>query len=162
MNKEEMDALIEALKKWRYSLYDSSPETPNKSGERAELRRAKTILEVVLTPSYQQLHSQLKQKIPNFEQVDKNKLAFIIGLLAHVKEPNNLKLAKAMQTGTPPCVSELRFRRLLQHTQDDRFYASMIRIIRMLKGHVSISDLVQSMYYWNDNTKKQWAYTYFG
>jgi len=155
MTKEELKQMIESLKTWQKRL-------DKNRGERAELRRAKSILEVIMTPSFQRLCTHLNKEIAGFNDNDKEKLAFIVGLLSHVKEPSNTLLARAMSAGSPSCVSELRFRRLLQHSKDDHFYIAMIRIIRMLKYHASISDLVKSMYYWNDNTKKQWAYAYFG
>jgi len=156
MNKEDVKLMTEALAKWRSDLHE-----PHRRGARAELRRSKNITDVIMTPSYQRLCARLGEELPSFSKQDKERLAFIAGLLAHVREHSKAKLASAMSNGSPPCVSELRFRRLLQHQWDDRFYGAMIRIIRMLKYQVNVYDLVESMYYWNEQKKKEWAYAYF-
>lgn len=156
MNSEDMKAMTEILVKWRSELHE-----PHRRGARAELRRAKTIMDVIMTPTYQRLCTRLNEELKSFNEKDKERLAFIAGLLSHIREVSKHKIAKNMSIGSPSCVSELRFRRLLQHERDDRFYAAMIRIIRMLKYTANVYDLIESMYYWNDNKKKNWAYAYF-
>ncbi len=156
MNTNDLNTMSQKLAGWRSDLHE-----PHRRGARAELRRAKTISEVVMTPTFQHLCTQIGKELESFSKQDKDRLAFIVGLLSHVREVSKPKLAKAMSTGTPSCVSELRFRRLLQHKRDDRFYAAMIRMIRMLNYQVNVYDLIESMYYWNDNKKKEWAYAYY-
>jgi CRISPR type I-E-associated protein CasB/Cse2 len=156
MKSEDMKAMIDTLVKWRTDLHE-----PKRRGARAELRRAKNITDVIMTPTYQRLCTHLSEKLESFNDKDKESLAFIAGLLSHVREVSKSKNAKSMSMGSPACVSELRFRRLLQHEKDDRFYAAMIRIIRMLKYTVNVDDLIESMYYWDDSKKKNWAYAYF-
>jgi len=156
MNTEDLKKMSDSLVKWRNDLHE-----PHRRGARAELRRAKTITDVIMTPTYQRLCSRLGEELESFNKQDKERLAFIAGLLSHIREVSKTKLAKDMAAGSPACVSELRFRRLLQHERDDRFYGAMIRVIRMLKYRVNAYDLIESMYYWNDEKKKQWAYAYF-
>ncbi len=156
MNTADMKKMSDSLASWRSDLNE-----PHRRGARAELRRCKSMTEVIMTPSYQRLCSRLGQELDSFSNHDKERLAFIAGLLAHVREVSKSKLAKTMAAGSPSCVSELRFRRLLQHDSDDRFYAAMIRVIRMLKYQAHVYDLIESMYYWNDDKKKEWAYAYF-
>lgn len=156
MNKEDMKTMTDTLAKWRSDLHE-----PHRRGARAELRRSKNITDVIMTPTYQRLCTRLGKELDSFSEQDEERLAFIAGLLAHVREHSKAKLASAMSNGSPSCVSELRFRRLLQHEWDDRFYGAMIRVIRMLKYQVNVYDLVASMYYWDESKKKEWAYAYF-
>ncbi len=156
MKLEDVKAMTEILAKWRSDLHES-----HRRGARAELRRAKTITDVIMTPTYQRLCARLSEDLESFNEQDRERLAFIAGLLSHVREVSKPELAKSMATGSPACVSELRFRRLLQHESDDRFYAAMIRVIRMLKYKSNVYDLIESMYYWSDSKKKDWAYAYF-
>ena len=150
MNTTDMKKMTDSLANWRSDLNE-----PHRRGAKAELRRCKSLTEVIMTPTYQRLCSRLGLELDSFSKHDKERLAFIVGLLSHVREVSKSKLAKAMAAGTPSCVSELRFRRLLQHDSDDRFYAAMIRVIRMLKYQANVYDLIESMYYWNDDKKKR-------
>lgn len=127
-------------------------------GERAELRRAGTVAEVVMTPAFQRACSQFAGHFQN-EKKWEDRLAAIIGLLSHVREASGQKLGEQM-AGNPPVVSELRFRRLIQRNRDD-LYVAMIRVIRMLKYRANPYDLAGSIYYWGDSVKKEWAYSYF-
>ena len=72
-----------------------------------------------------------------------------------------MKFAKQMTKSDKPAVSESRFRRVLEITDRDELYVSLIRLIRILGGNVNLRDLAESVYWWNKNTKKDWAYSYW-
>ncbi len=151
-NSKKEKSLTSHLMAWWNTLQE-----PGKNGERAELRRCKTVAEVVMTPAFQRQCSKMSDDLKT--DFDRERLAAVMGLLSHVRSESRQKLAEQM-AGSPPEVSELRFRRLLQRGRDE-LYVAMIRIIRMLNQQVNIFDLINSVYYWGDSTKKQWAYTYF-
>lgn len=132
-------------------------------GERAELSRAKSVDDIILLPAFQRACQRFK---PFFEGEDnwESRLAAILGLLAHVRKPSGQEIALEMAGGPKPkdqpIVSELRFRRLLQKDRQELFVA-MIRILRMLDNQANLHDLANSVYYWGNRTKRDWAFTYF-
>lgn len=130
----------------------------NDRGGRAELRRAHNLTEVAFVEAYHRLYSQMKLS-------DREALALVAGVCAHVKIHNAGKFAEQMATGDrpndKPKVSSLRFRRLLAITDRDELYHAMIRIIRLLGGSVNVCDLAQAVYWWNERTKKDMAYKYY-
>ncbi len=127
-------------------------------GARAELRRCDRPGIVMLHPAYARLHARLASTL-NGPQSD-YRLACVVGLLAHVEEDRrDGRLAKQMG-GSPPAVSELRFRRLLQ-CKPNELYVRMIRIVRMLDKKVPLDDLIDSVFFWNDQVRKRWALDYF-
>ncbi|MDP2906151.1 MAG: type I-E CRISPR-associated protein Cse2/CasB [Candidatus Omnitrophota bacterium] len=127
-------------------------------GGRAELRRAHTVTEVAFIEVYHRLYQQM-------EFSDKEALALVAGICAHVKANGAGKFAEQMAKGDKPDdkpkVSELRFRRLLAITDCDELYHAMVRIVRLLGGEVNVCDLAKTVYWWNENTKKQLAYDYY-
>jgi len=130
----------------------------NDKGTRAELRRCDRPEAIMLHPAYAHLHHRLAPHLAghwNWEQ----RLASVVGLLAHVHSGSNQPLAKQMG-GNPPDVSELRFRRLLQCNPHE-LYPRMIRILRMLDNSANLPDLVRSVFHWNDRVRKRWALDYF-
>ncbi len=128
----------------------------NQRGDRAELRRARNPTEVVFSPAYHRLYQKLH--LPN-----KEALAQVAGLCAHIKDHHfQSGIAEQMAMGQDKAaVSGLRFRRVLAINDRDDLYHAMIRIIRLLRNTVNIYDLAQGMYWWNERTKKQWAYKYY-
>ena len=85
------------------------------------------------------------------------------GLCSHVKENRSgTGIAKQMAIGDDAPVSELTFRRLLAINDHDELYRAMIRIVRLLDNAVNLCDLAGSVYWWNEITKKKWAYDYYG
>lgn len=130
----------------------------NNTGERAMLRRAKSVDEVVMSPSFHQLCHRLRPFLQS-EYHWEERLAAVAGLLAHMRAHVTDKLAKQM-AGNPPKVSELRFRRMLQRDRGD-LYKAMIRVLRMLDNRANIYDLANSVFDWGDPVKKDWAYNYF-
>lgn len=144
-------------------VYEGKPRT----GDRAELKKAKTVLDVILLPAFQKSCPRFKPLFKDeqdwMQSIDR--LAAILGLLAHVKNLSEKKLALDMASPDikkqePPVVSELRFRRLIQRDRDD-LYEAMIRILRTLGNEANLHDLANSVYYWDDKVKRRWAFDYF-
>lgn len=130
-------------------------------GKRSELRHCHNIEEVAFTPSFHSLRKELKEF-----RINQEALAAIAGVLSHVKSSDmNSSLPAQMSTPKPgsqkAVVSDLRFRRLLTIQDWNELFTTMIRIVRLLDGRVNIFDLAKSIYWWNERTKKQWAYDYY-
>ena len=133
-------------------------EIQQQRGARAQLSRAKSVDDIVLLPVFQRHCARFR---PFFKQEEhwEYRLAAVIGLLAHVRTTTSERLARQM-AGDPPLVSELRFRRLLQKDRRELFVA-LIRILRTLDHRANLYDLANSVYYWGDRTKSDWAFGYF-
>lgn len=133
-------------------------------GERAVLRRASSPTEVVFSPAYHHLLGQLQQQE---YKVKREALAMVAGLAAHVKidAGTDKSMAQLMASprpgGTGAKVSGLRFRRLLAVTGRVELYPLLIRVIRLLDSKVNLVSLANSTYWWNEITRKQWAYDYY-
>jgi len=130
-------------------------------GDRAELRRCSTLAEVAFSPAFHRLRFALMK----FGWVNADALALVAGLAARVKSdiPGNT-LAAQMATGKPDGsarVSGLRFRRLLKVKGQEELYGAMIRILALLSGGINLQSLAESVYYWNDRTRKKWAFEYY-
>lgn len=122
------------------------------TGGRAELRRAHNPTEVVFLPAYHRLLGKYDAN------VNREALASVAGLCAHVKENREGELAGQMVEK----ISSLRFRKLLAINDREDLYGAMIRIIRQLGGAVNVVDLAKTVYcWWNEKTKKDLAYTYY-
>lgn len=144
---------FDAVLSWWNSLKENK-------GARAELRRAHNPAEVVFLSAYHRLYNKL-----DVSRIDKEALACVAGLCAHVKENHGAKFAEQMgeckQGSKDPKISSLRFRRLLAISNREELYLSMIRIIRQLGGVVNVVDLAQTVYWWNEEKKKKLAYAYY-
>lgn len=134
----------------------------NNRGDRAALRHCRSLTEVVFVPSYH----RLRQELLRFGNVDSEGLAITAGLAARVKIINaGHTLAKQMalpkEAGGSARVSGLRFRRLLKIQGREDMYHAMIRIVALLGGSLNLISLAESVYWWNDITRKNWAFDYY-
>ncbi len=136
-------------------------ELDKNRGERAVLRRSRTLAEVAFSPAYHRLRLSLSR----LGSVDYERLALVAGLATHVKiVSEGSPLAAQMATGRADGsarVSGLRFRRILKMKEQDEFFAGMTRVIALLGGTVNLQSLAQSAYFWNDRTRKEWAFEYY-
>ncbi len=145
---------MQAITAWWQDLDDNR-------GDRAELRRCSTLAEVVFTPAYHRLRLALTK----FGPVKADSLALVAGLAARVK--NNVSgntLAEQMATSKADGsarVSGLRFRRLLKVKGQEELFSAMTRVLALLGGAVNLRSLAGSAYYWNDKTRKKWAFEYY-
>lgn len=134
-------------------------------GDRAMLRRCHSPTEVAFMPTYHRLRLSLER----FGHVDPDRLALVAGVLSHLKENTRTKstITFAQQLATPKkdgdhaAMSGLRFRRLLQVENPDDLYQAMIRAVRLLGGAADIDTLANGVYWWNEMTKKSWAFDYY-
>jgi CRISPR system Cascade subunit CasB len=145
-------------------LYDWWQGLDKNRGERARLRRCKNPLEVA---SVQVFFNPLF-KLEREGKVSSERLALVIGALSHVKTYQGgkpfpeLMAEPKTEGGSNYRVSELRFRRLLEIKDRDELYPAIIRMIKMVDSKANIYGLANDLYWWNERTKKEWAYRYFG
>ena len=144
---------LKVLDAWWRALDDNR-------GDRAELRRCGTLAEVVFTPSYH----RLRQTVCRYGAVHDEGLALVAGLAAKVKSnalDNTVAEQMATGKGDAARVSGLRFRRLLKVKGQEELFTAFGRVIALLGGAVNLQSLAQSAYFWNDRTRKQWAFDYY-
>lgn len=135
-------------------------------GERATLRRAAAPSEVVFGSSFHKLLSGLRRRGYPLSADRAAALASVAGLAAHVKvHVGGASIAQQMATakssGTGARVSGLRFRRLLAVSDGDELYPLLLRVVRLLDGHVNLVSLANAAFWWNERTRKEWAYDYY-
>ncbi len=149
------NAAGQQLAQWHRALADNR-------GDRAALRRCGSLVEVAFVPAFHQLSRALRVAVD--APVNPDRLLAVAGLVAIVKQPIASPLPRQMAAptvGKNQPVSELRFRRLLQcQTQEDLFNA-LRRVLHLLDDQANLCDLANSVYGWNERTRKQWAYSYY-
>jgi CRISPR system Cascade subunit CasB len=155
----EGDASSDLLVAWWKSL-------DRNRGDRANLRRAASATEVAFCPSFHGFLNQLKAQGYPLAFQGASALAAVAGLAAHVKlHIAGISFARQMaapiKQGGSARVSGLRFRRLLVVSDRDELYLQLVRVIRLLDGKVNLVSLANAVFWWNERTKKEWAYDYY-
>ena len=154
LNFENNSPEMQALAAWWLALNDNR-------GDRAELRRCTTLAEVAFSPAYH----RLRLAVGRFGAPNDDGLALVAGLSARVKSDiTDSSFAEQMATGKTDGsarVSGLRFRRLLKAKEPDELFTAMGRVVALLGSSVNLQSLAKSVYYWNDRTRKQWAFEYY-
>ncbi|CAK0779898.1 CRISPR system Cascade subunit CasB [Azospirillaceae bacterium] len=98
-------------------------------------------------------------------------VALIAMTLAHVREDDKDKSRAILAVGRERSddpesakMSPLRFRRLLSCRKEnsDDLAREMRRFIALAGKKVNVGDLGVSLYYWNDRTRAEWAFNYYG
>lgn len=131
---------------------------------RAILRRCATLDEVAMSAPYQRFYRSMLAHgwFPNASEGQRDKLAAIAGLLAHVETEDARRLPDLMSPmgEDKPLVSELRFRALLKIDTTDELFAGLRRVLPLISHKASLSMLAWDVYRWGDVIKKEWAYSY--
>lgn len=147
-------------------------ELEDRTGDRAVLRRAGTLNEVIFQPGFHVLRHKLKDAGWRSKYCT-DRLAAIAGVLAHVRnaaDERTQPLSMAAAMGRPVKDSErsplsgLRFRRLLQADSVQELFRPMIRAIRLLESqnvNIPVMGLSRDLYWWNDRVKRDWAFAYY-
>lgn len=153
-NKDE--GVGETLFKWWQALDEHR-------ADRAEIRRAGTITDVVLTGAYQRLHGRLEPGRWK-HAFQRDHLAAVVGLLAHLKAESELSLPQAMSQRAEGSdrnpVSEARFRRLLATQDLDALFTGLRRVLPLIEHKTHPLRLMNDVFRWDDEVRKRWAYEY--
>lgn len=144
-------------------------------GDRAELKRCAAVVDVVFVPYFHDLYQVYRQRFPAANEARiQQSLPIIAALLAQVDCSNpdtdtgalgvNLpwQMARPSKSGREVAVSELRFRRLVQTHDREDLFLQLRQVIRLLGNQVDIYNLANDVYWWDDKTRKRWAYDYYG
>ena len=129
-------------------------------GALARLRRAATPIEVMQEPEALRLIVALDRlRSPH-------RAAVLAGVLASVREGDEVTVARSvgrgqLDGGESALLSEARFRRLLQSTEDERM-EHMRRLVRMLKGKANVPSLAVAILFWGERIKQRWIFEYYG
>ncbi|QJT08017.1 type I-E CRISPR-associated protein Cse2/CasB [Oceanidesulfovibrio marinus] len=147
-----------AVGEWRMGLDDNR-------GQRAELRRAKTPVEILCSPAYQRgFVTHLASKGFPLDADDIERLAPAAGLLAHVTvfsgKSHFARQLAASNKGSQD-VRDQRFKKLMAIEDRDELYLMLMRLIRYLDGSAHVNSLVRSVFYWGDTVKRNWALNYY-
>lgn len=134
----------------------------NRPGDRAELRRCRSISSVAMIPAFHQLYSKLRSE----HSILPDALALTASLLSHVKADRPVKtlgsyLAMPKSKGGSAPLSNHRFRRLLRIHDKEKLLESMIRVIRMMDSAMPLCKLADTIYWWSDRKRKDLAFDYF-
>ena len=121
-------------------------------GDRAQLRRANSPDDILLSPPFFHFLQQMPDKWSNGNDIPLSDAAMVAAVLAHVRSISDTPFAKALAThregGSTPIMSELRFQQLQKSQYPDEFFRRLCRAIAMLKGKASITDLAESVLLW--------------
>ena len=130
---------------------------------RARLRRATTPLEALMVGASYDLARRLRR-----DRNDWQALGTLAATLAHVRthDPRPTATIFGQMSGTGEGarrrVSELRFRRLIQANDWNERMAALRRAIALVDGRGNVVDLASSLLWWNDRTRADWMFAYFG
>ena len=156
---EQKKAELHAKEWWHESIRDDAAGRNTRRAARARLRRASTVIEVIQEP----VAHRLIRKLAKWQW---DHAAMLVGILAYVENDDSIPVANAIGQGRSdssqsPKMSEARFRRLLQ-SEPYELLDPMRRLVRLADGKINVLDLSFSVFHWNDLTRKQWIYYYYG
>ena len=143
---------------WRELTSEESGRRGARRAALARLRRASTPLEILQEPEALRLIRRLPHEKPD-------RVAILAGILAHVREPDDQRVARAIGRSSldddkPALMSEARFRRLLQ-VPGDELLDAMRRLLRLTKGKANVDDLSFAVLRWGDRVKERWIFEYY-
>ncbi len=149
-----------AMDAWREAL-------ENDRGARAELRRARTPDEALISRAFHRhFLATLRDADMEVRSSEYQRLALPVGVLAHAKRLEGsdsfLYLLAKADKGSQD-VRDARLLRLLAIPDDDRdgLYFMLIRLAKMLGGVADIKSLVTGAFWWGERTRRAWALEYY-
>jgi CRISPR system Cascade subunit CasB len=129
-------------------------------GDRAELRRCADLLQVMQSEAFHGARKRLIAAGLAESESRSPRLAAIIALASHIKASSEESLPAAFSFGDKPPVSPLRFRQILEATDDDELFTRLRRVLPLLDGRVNLPALAANVWYWGDTVRKRWVYEY--
>ncbi len=148
MNYKPIDKI--KLINWWQSLEDNR-------GDRAMLRRATFIDDILLAPAFFDFLNYIYEN-QNIDFKNKNFIishAIVASIVARVKEnieDSKISFAKSLalpkENSDAPVMSQLRFDKLLKSDEPEQFFIRIRRAVDLLKGKVNITSLTNDILLW--------------
>jgi CRISPR system Cascade subunit CasB len=139
-------------------LRDWWRDLENVRDERAALRRASSLTEILFSPAFHRLLQDLRNAGYGIPEYRYPKLAAIAGLAARIKAETDDSLARRMGTPKPggekAAVSELRMRRILACDDLEELYTLLRRVLSLLEDRANIADLAAIVWNWTPMDEK--------
>lgn len=158
--------VVAAFMAWWRVLSDEAA-TGQVKADRAILRRCDDLTAVTLSAAYQRAYWALHQAHEGtpWAAWQQDRLAAVVALAAHVRGDGALSLPHAMHQkvggSDRECVSELRFKRLLESPDMDSLFTGLRRVMPLIEHRVDVRAMAQDVFGWGDGVRKRWAYDYY-
>lgn len=165
------------LKRWRNALDTSKSDHDKDShladrGDRARLRRCRSIDEVLLTPVFYDVRERLRDDGFDFDRHrdSDERLACVLGLIAWVEEdasdePFRRQLGRKRKGSEEARLSGLRFRRLLDARDRAELFELMRPVVDLLGRSANVRDFATNIYEWSPDpsnwVRRVWAEGYY-
>jgi len=91
---------------------------------------------------------------------DGARLAFLVRLLAEVREHEGRPLARALG-GAEPVMSELRFQRLMR-ADGGELPEALRRAITLADRSCNVARLGSDLLHWGEDVRRRWCFDYYG
>ena len=154
--KEDRPTFAKTYLEWHGEILDAK-------GERAELRRCGDPRDAVFCRAYHRLKRKVRA-LPEGEQLYGESLCVLAYLGVQIQKhlgKTSLPAAMANDGNQHTRVSPLRFRRLLEARDRWEFCDRMMRVLPLLDREANMAELAKTVRFWNENSRRQWAETYY-
>ncbi len=126
---------------------------PAPTSYRAQLRRCESVDAAMFTEGFRALWLKLDEEITGgqYAETQMEMWAVISVLLVHIRKDTKHKFAfqaGRKSNGDKSVVSELRFAQLQNSKTPDEFLRRMRRVLKQIKGEVSVQGLSRDVYQW--------------
>lgn len=171
MSEEKEYRLSGPVRAWWWRLLkEDGPERPPRRGDRAQLRRCRTLSQVVMDKAFNDLLRDLRVKnVPLGDHLQGLAAAALV--LMEVREesgePTLGRLMAAPEKNPKQGrVSGLRFRRLLAIDDLDELTQTLIRVVRLCGDKAPVTALARDIFEWADPAQREkirqsWARDYY-
>lgn len=139
-------------------------ELDKNRGDRAQLRRAETPEDVLLTPAFAHFLNMMPARWSGNALIKLTDSAAVAAVLSRVKErEGDSSFAKALalpkqQGSDRPAMSELRFQQLQKSRTEEEFFRRLCRAVRMLGDRANIVSLAEDILHWLLESRAELAF----
>jgi CRISPR type I-E-associated protein CasB/Cse2 len=156
-----------ALAWWKTLRPDPGSGHKGDTGALARLRRA-TLQGAALEPATAELYRRVRPFLSANELDAFETAALVAAVLAHVRELDNQRIARAAGAAgeKPARVSPFRFRKILATRGGPDCLIAFRRLVALLDRQANVGDLAASLVEWNepgigDRRRTRWAFDYY-
>ena len=146
---------------WNSSI---AAESGSARKARAELRRCVDPIDVLCFSITHDLNQRLIKAGYDLRRRrdGPDRLALVAAILAQVRANVSRSVAHIFGTNDLKTLSELRFNTLIREKEPRRLISPLARAIKLVKGTANVSKLATDLYWWNDRTRADWCFDYYG
>lgn len=120
------------------------------------IKKSKSLEDLILNTECVKAYYDILKK--HSQPIKIEKIFLIIYILSHVKVNTSISIAESLVNNE---IKETRLKKIIDLESNQDLFDNIRKIVVQIKGEINLNELINSLYFWGNKTKKELILNYY-